>query len=51
MITEKDLTELEKKLKDKTIQRELRKRYKQKRFEFRHPILFKLREFFDKNKL
>ncbi len=51
MITEKDFTELEKKLKEKTTQRELIKKYKKKKFEYKHPILFKLKDLFDRTKL
>ena len=51
MITEKSIQELENKLKENTTQRERIKRYKKLRFEYNYPLLFKLKNIFDRNKL
>lgn len=47
-ITDKDIKELENKLKDKVSQKAKRKRYKQIRFEYNHPILYKFFKLFAK---
>ncbi len=51
MITEQHIKDIEKKLKEKVAQREMNKRYKKIKFEHNHPILFKIRELFNKDKL
>ena len=50
-ITEKDFKELEIKLADKKKQTELRKKYRAKRFEYNHPLLFKLKSVFNRNNI
>ncbi len=51
VITEAHIKDIEKKLKDKLAQRQMNKRYKKIKFEHNHPILFKILEFFNKDKL
>lgn len=51
MITEKSIKELEGKIKDKQAHREQIKRYKKLRFEYNHPLLFKIKELLNRNKI